>query len=129
MILDQGTHALSGKSEIMPRPKSDNARTRQINISVSAAEYAAIATRAKALGIKPVVFGRAAMLDTRYLPASTVPASSPQETLMLLELRRIGNNLNQLVRLAHRNGTLPPDDLQALLGDIRRLLARAASRS
>jgi hypothetical protein len=109
----------------MARPKQTSVRDRQLNIGLTDGEYQAIAARAHALGMRPVAYGRAMMLDARIAPAAAVDAPHRHERLVLLELQRLGNNLNQLVRRLHITGSTPPADLGPLLADVRAILSRA----
>jgi hypothetical protein len=43
------------------------------------------------------------------------------------QLARLGNNLNQMVRHLHQTGDPLPADLEPLLTDIRRIIARGAA--
>ncbi|MDR3471238.1 MAG: plasmid mobilization relaxosome protein MobC [Devosia sp.] len=85
-----------------------------------------IERRAKAVGMRPVRFGRAVLLDET--PDIRAPATSAGDTatqrLIYQELSRLGNNLNQLMRHLHRTGDPLPADLEPLLADIRQILDR-----
>jgi hypothetical protein len=48
--------------------------------------------------------------------------------LLYLQLARLGNNLNQLVRHMHRHGGKIPRELDPLLHEIRRLITRNMPR-
>jgi hypothetical protein len=116
----------SAKKEIkMPRPKIAEPRTRQLNLSLTASELDTIQNRARALGMRPVHFGRAVLLDQRRIVASTNEASN-HTRLIYDQLARLGNNLNQLVRHLHQSGDPLPRDLEPLLNDIRRVLAKVS---
>lgn len=110
----------------MPRSKSSEPRDRQFNLSLTASELASIKRRAEALGLRPVHLGRLLILDERRaLPAQSGPTTI--DRLIHGQLIRLGNNLNQLTRRFHASevGAAPPD-LEPLLRDIRRLIARTA---
>jgi hypothetical protein len=53
-----------------------------------------------------------------------IQASSNLELLIYGQLARLGNNLNQMVRHLHQTGDPLPADLEPLLKDIRRIIAR-----
>jgi len=55
-----------------------------------------------------------------------IPPSAEQriDQALFAELRRLGNNLNQLVRICHATRHPPPASLEALLDRIRHLINR-----
>jgi mobilization protein NikA len=109
----------------MARPKISEPRTRQLNLSLTESELASVEQRARALGMRPVHFGRALLLDQRRTVTSNGEAGN-NKRLVYEQLSRLGNNLNQLVRHLHRTGDPLPPDLEPLLKDIRRMLARVS---
>ena len=110
----------------MGRPKKSEPRLHQLNLSLTASELEIIEKRAHALGMRPVHFGRAAILGhTKSAIARPEPVSNIGR-LIHAQLVRIGNNLNQMVRHLHQTGDPLPPDLEPLLNDIRRLIARVA---
>jgi len=115
----------------MSRPRQSEPRRRQLNLSLTERELASIEARAAALGMRPVHFSRALLLSpSRVLQASSTEPSDAAlqagnvDRLIHLQLVRLGNNLNQMVRYFHRIGGTVPDDLRPLLTDIRALIAR-----
>lgn len=106
----------------MARSRLSELRDRQFNISLTATEYDSILRRATALGLRPVQLGRALLFDTKTV-VTGVREKTPNSALRL-EISRLGNLLNQLVRHLHRTGDPLPADLEPLLRDIRRLLAQ-----
>ena len=107
------------------RPKIDPAAVRRstIGVRVSAAEYAALRTRAENMGLTPAQFLRHAAL-TRRLPSPPVPAVNREE---YVNLGRLANNLNQLVRRANAGQNVILTDplvklLLAELNDLRQAL-------
>ena len=112
----------------MGRPAKTEPRTKQLNLSLTAFEFERIKERAKAVGMRPVHFGRALVLDENTKVSKTTPPDNYLGRLIYTQLSRIGNNLNQLVRHVHRYGGPPPADLEPLLRDIRRLLSRGIAR-
>ena len=108
----------------MGRPRKSDPRDKQLNLSLSAAEYESILLRANALGMRPVQFGRAVLLAKNDFS----PVKSPQDGGMLrlihAQLSRLGNNLNQMMRYLHQTGDPLPIDLEPLLTDIRKIIAR-----
>jgi hypothetical protein len=110
----------------MGRPKKPEPRLHQLNLSLTASELEIIEKRAHALGMRPVHFGRAVILgQTNSAMAKNEPASNIGR-LIHAQLVRLGNNLNQMVRHLHQTGDPLPPDLEPLLNDIRRLIAREA---
>jgi hypothetical protein len=108
----------------MGRPRKSEPRDRQLNVSLTAAEYESIAQRARALGMRPVHFGREKLLD-RDRPVSPSRADGNHVVrLYVHHLSRLGNLLNQTVRHLHQTGDPLPADLEPLLKDIRQIIAR-----
>jgi Bacterial mobilisation protein (MobC) len=109
----------------MGRPKISEPRCHQLNLSLTARELESIKRRAAALGMRPVHFGRAMLLDKDKQPSAKVETShSNIDRLVYEQMVRLGNNLNQMVRHLHRTGDPLPADLEPLLNDIRRIIAR-----
>lgn len=109
----------------MARPRKSELRDRQLNLSLTAAELANIEQRAAAIGMRPVHFSRALLFDEgRKLAAPSEPRDNNVLRLTCDHLARLGNNLNQMVRHLHRTGDPLPADLEPLLTDIRRIIAR-----
>ena len=107
----------------MGRPKTTEPRNRQINLSLTQGEYDGIVQRAGALGLRPVHYSRALVLNDRK---NIVQASqdAPAFRLIYEQLARLGNNLNQMMRRIHQTGEPLPPDLVPLLRDIRQLITR-----
>jgi hypothetical protein len=112
------------RKKVMGRPKQIEPRSRQLNLSFSARELEDIKARAHALGMRPAHFGRALLLDKNRQPASHSAPANNTRRLIHSQLVRLGNNLNQMVRHLHQTGDPVPADLEPLLNDIRRLIAR-----
>jgi hypothetical protein len=109
----------------MGRPRKSEPRSEQLNLSLTAAELASIKRRAEAVGMRPVHFGRALLLDPDRQPAiKHAEDRSNLERLIYDQLVRLGNNLNQMVRHLHRTGDPLPPDLEPLLKDIRAIIER-----
>jgi hypothetical protein len=109
----------------MGRPKKSEPRNKQFNLSLTKSELASITARALAVGMRPVHFGRALLLDPSRKVAAKGEASSNITHLTYGQLVRLGNNLNQMVRHLHQTGDPLPADLKPLLTDIRQIIARA----
>lgn len=108
----------------MGRSKISEPRCKQLNLSLTASELESIKRRAEAVGMRPVHFGRAVLLDQTAMPAAKHEPDSNIDRLIYGQLARLGNNLNQMVRHFNKSGKPPPSDLEPLLKDIRQLIAR-----
>ena len=108
----------------MGRPRKSEPRCEQLNLSLTASELESITKRAHALGMRPVHFGRAVLLDQDRKVAVKRELNGNSERLIYGQLVRLGNNLNQLVRHLHRTGDPLPADLEPLLKDIRQIIER-----
>src|SRR6266436_2884443 len=95
----------------MGRPRKSEPRCEQLNLSLTASELESITKRAHALGMRPVHFGRAVLLDQDRKVAVKRELNGNSERLIYGQLVRLGNNLNQLVRHSHRTGDPLPADL------------------
>lgn len=109
---------------IMGRKGTAEPRDRQFNLSLTTSELESLKQRAQAVGMRPVHFGRALLLDAGRRPAAARDEDSNLSHLIYSQLVRLGNNLNQLVRHLHRTGDPLPADLEPLLNDIRQIIAR-----
>ena len=110
----------------MGRPRKPEPRDRQLNLSLTTSELQSIERRAQALGMRPVHFGRALLLDERQKLAAPKATATNASRLIHGQLIRMGNNLNQLVRHLHQTNDPLPADLEPLLTDIRQLIVRVA---
>jgi hypothetical protein len=108
----------------MGRPKKSEPRDRQLNLSLTGSELESIKRRAYAVGMRPVHFGRALLLDQRRKLAVDREINDNAQRLIYGQLVRLGNNLNQMVRHLHRTGDPLPPDLEPLLKDIRSIIDR-----
>jgi hypothetical protein len=112
----------------MSRPRKSEPRDRQLNLSLTAAEYESLVRRAEAVGMRPVHFGRALLLGQRGAPVSKSEPANNVSRLIHAQLVRLGNNLNQMVRHLDQTGDPLPADLEPLLNDIRGIIARGVSQ-
>lgn len=109
------------------RPQLDSQAVRNsfIRIRVSAAELATIQEKANEMHMPVSSWLRHAALS-RQLPLRPVPVVNREA---YAELGKIGNNINQLVRLAHQGlaplATGPLEELEALLRKIKLALLGA----
>lgn len=118
------TGALNGTAKPTGRPRAEEKRDHQLNVALTAREYALVKEKADAVGLRMIDYARAALLRRR-VAVEAVAAVSTLDRLGHQALCRIGANLNQLVRRAHITGTTPPGELAELLRDIRARLAEA----
>lgn len=108
----------------MTRTRKPGSRCHQLNLSLTADELTNIRRRAEALGMRPVHFGRAVLLNGAVTVATEAEPVSPAFRLIHIQLVRLGNNLNQAVRKLNELAHPLPADLEPLLHDIRGLIAR-----
>ena len=109
------------KDVIMSRLVTENPRRNQLNLSLTDREFADIGQRAAAFGMRPVHFARTLVVEGA--PVARGP-DMRHASRLVLQLSRLGNNLNQLVRHLHQTGAPVPGDLVPLLNDIRALIAK-----
>lgn len=109
----------------MGRPKLPNTRDKQFNVGLTGDEFAALHRAARVAGMRPVDYGRSLLL-ARRLPMRRVADATPQlDPLLLVQISRIGNNLNQIARRLHELAMPVPDELPELLSEIRSVLRMA----
>jgi hypothetical protein len=108
----------------MARPKKSEPRSAQFNVSVTPSELESIKRRAAAVGMRPVHFGRARLLDTTGTAPAKVQQATNHDRMIYGQLVRLGNNLNQMLRRLHGTDDPPPADLEPLLNDIRQIISR-----
>lgn len=108
----------------MGRPSTTNPRNYQLNISFTHAEIELLRDRANEAQMRLVDYGRLVLLRKSSQP---IIAHVPQvDRLTFEQLKRIGNNLNQLARVANATRQAPPAALDELLHAIREVLNRGA---
>jgi hypothetical protein len=112
----------------MGRPTTTEPRNKQLNLSLSNSEFERIRLRAESVGMRPVHFSRAILLDERRKPIERSPADNNVRKLICTQLIRLGNNINQMVRHLHRHGGPLPSALEPLLQEIRQLIIEVVSR-
>lgn len=99
----------------MGRPplEEDQRRTIQVNIRLTTAENKKVETYAKSAGLSPANWIRVKVFTGRF----PVVKHSPVEAALYLELRKIGVNLNQAVKLvnSYRAREIPQQVLDDLL--------------
>src|ERR1700761_5884472 len=105
----------------MQKLKAREARTQQLNISLTRAELEDITKRAFALGMLPSHFGRAILLAGEMNTAETSRINQV-DRIAHQHLMRVGTYLSQLLRHLQRSGDIVPADLEPLLVDIREIV-------
>ena len=90
-----------GKKTKGGRPKKTTTRCAVLVVRLTPTERLHIESKAKAAGIKAAAWFRSAAKTAVIQPRFT-----PEEMGYLRSLAGLANNLNQLVKLAHRNGLL-----------------------
>lgn len=108
----------------MGRPKLTLKRDQQLNLRFTPPEYEEVKTRAETYGLRPIDYGRAVLLNERREFEATRPVGTI-ERLWLAQVRRLGNNLNQMMRHLHMTKEPAPPTLALLLDEIRELLRRS----
>jgi hypothetical protein len=109
----------------MPRPKLKTKRDQQLNIALRSDEFAEIKARADARGMQPVDYARAALLNMRVASYAVV-LPSKLERLNHEQLKRIGNNLNQIARQLHTLKQVSTPELDHCLEELRVIIAKVA---
>ncbi|MEI9899198.1 MAG: plasmid mobilization relaxosome protein MobC [Hyphomicrobium sp.] len=108
----------------MGRPRANQKRDQQLNLSLTEAEYAEVYWRARRAGMRLVDYGRCRLLGGASQPVIPLNTAPVGDHLLFAELKRLGNNLNQLVRICHAHRQPPPAALVSLLERIRDLINR-----
>lgn len=108
----------------MARPKKHEPRACQLNLHLTRMEIEAVRARAAAAGMRVPDYGRVQVLAAGRGAVEQV-TQVRASTRVVLELKRVGNNLNQVARRLNRAPVpmLPPS-LEPLLRDIRALIDR-----
>lgn len=112
----------------MGRPSKENKRDHQLNLSLTKDEYVDAYWLAHRSGMRLVDYGRWRLLGNPGQPAAPPQAASTSDHLLFAQLKRIGNNLNQLVRVCHATRSPPPPALSELLDTIREIINRSGAR-
>ena len=110
----------------MPRPAIAQKRNHQLNVALRDDELADLRARADARGLTLVDYARAALLNMRVASYSVV-LPSKLDRLNHEQLKRIGNNLNQIARQLNALDRLAPPELDDCLRDLRELIGKGPS--
>ena len=117
----------------MPRPKlkDDQLRTREVAVLLTGSESRAVRDAARLRGVRMSAYVRDAALTAAL---NTIPTADearrhvgpdPGSVSIRADIRRLGSNLNQVIRLAHQ-GRDP--DLQAAVDDLRTAVEKVLAR-
>lgn len=101
-----------------PLPASERKDDRLPNLRVTVSQRAMVEREAEAAGLTLVEFCRRAIFKTRIPPATT-----KADAALLVELNRVGVNLNQIARAVNRGANLP-DDFHDTLAEIRQAVSK-----
>lgn len=112
----------------MTEPKQKTIRDRQFNVAVTTDELMLIRNRAAARGMRPVDYGRARLLAAWRVANPEVASAAHLDPLLLAQLSRLGNNLNQIARALNTSGHLVPSELIRLLNQIREIINKGILR-
>jgi hypothetical protein len=109
----------------MARPRQIEVRDRQMNIKLTAREFEFVCQCAAASGVRPVDYGRARLLMEWRASEAIVGVGPKSDPAFRVQLSRIGNNLNQIVRRMNSFDEPCPPTLEPLLQEIRSLINRS----
>lgn len=118
----------------MGRTLSDNPKAHRLTLRYTAAELLAVKEAAAASGVSPYDWVRSRSIPRtgrfairKAEPQSTTKRATPAiDTRLFIELRRQGVNLNQIAHRLNSSDLAYPDDLSAVITEIRTILARLA---
>lgn len=97
-----------------PQKSPEERRTKHVNVALSPREIARLQDRAGKVQTTVTDFVRSAALNK---PLQVQESNSP-DFMTRQELRRIGNNLNQIARVLNADGKHDPSELSALCGKL-----------
>lgn len=103
-----------------PALPAEQKRTRRKHVLFSPEEWTAVESRARECGVRANCYIRETVLGS-------VPRTRPHGTTrqLVVAINRIGNNLNQLARVANESGDLPREtDFDALREELMDALAQ-----
>ena len=109
----------------MGRPPLKTKRDRQFNVGLTESELARVMEAARLAGMRPVDYGRMKLLKPVGRLTRTTHVVRQLDPLLLIQLSRIGNNLNQIARRLNDLALPAPEELRPLLAEIRAALLEA----
>lgn len=114
------------KTQITPQKTKKNGRPKKLEdeirsfvcaVSLNQTEYAKLIERAESVGLGALkmraTFVRKLIMNAKI---NSVPLINKEA---LAELNRIGQNLNQLTKLAHSNATINPNQINQIHAEIK----------
>jgi hypothetical protein len=110
----------------MGRPKKDARRDQQLNLSLTYTELDIVRSRAAKAGMPVPDYSRERLLSDRRTnarPVLDIPLIAP---LLYEQLKRLGNNLNQIARSLNTRQEPVPGILLQLLAEIRELITKGS---
>ena len=120
MTDDTHTPAPTGR----PRKAAGERLSDGLRVRMTPGERASIEARAAQAGMSPSEFARRAIAGAKITPPAHGTAIPP---LLIAELGRVGNNLNQIAHAAHLGRELR-HMAEAALADVRALVAKITER-
>ena len=111
--------------ETMARPTKHEKRDHQLNLKLTRREFDFVCARAARRALRPVDYARAQLLVERTAQARA--QRGHLDPLFLLQLSRLGNNLNQIARRLNAARMPAPEALIPLLAEIRNLIRKGAA--
>jgi hypothetical protein len=107
----------------MTRPPLLIKRDQRLVIKLTPAEYALLQTRADTVGSRLANYARSVLLQ-QETGRQAIAAVSRYDRLVYSEWHRVGSNLNQVTRQLNSFGSVQASEVEAVLRDIRALIAR-----
>jgi hypothetical protein len=109
----------------MARPTKHEKRERQLNLKLTRREFDFVCARAARRSLRPVDYAREQLLAER--PVRTHAQHGHLDPLFLLQLSRLGNNLNQIARRLNVMRMAEPEGFGPLLEEIRGLIRKGVA--
>lgn len=115
MIQEQTTKIIKKRKGGRPRLSVDERRSYQVRIGLTPAQYLKIEQRAESAGLNEVELIRRLAISQQFY---TVPAIN---RTALVELNKIGVNLNQLTKSANQTSALNVEAIQQIKAEIKNI--------
>lgn len=96
-----------------------------MNIKLTEREFEFVCQCAAANGMRPIDYGRARLLTEWRISEANVTGGPQSDPAFRVQLSRLGNNLNQIVRRMNTYDEPSPPTLEPLLQEIRTLISRS----
>ena len=110
----------------MGRPGKFERREKQLNVKLTPREFDWALKRAVAARMKLAEFGRMQVLADRPLRSQTASGGEQLAPLLMAQISRVGNNLNQIARRFHQLGLVAPPELGEVLSELRALIRKVS---